>query len=86
MMTQQERYEAGLETPLLMSDLAAWIAAWPVMRHDFEALLEAYEQACPEFDGKWMLGALEEFDANMRQLSHRTSWLMRQIAQMNTAS
>ena len=78
-MTQQERL-AVQPAPSAMGELAAWIAAWPAVRGEFEALIEAHERICPEFHPQWTRNIIEALDTNLHDLAHRTLWLKEHLA------
>jgi hypothetical protein len=80
MTTLQERL-ALQPSPSTMVDLAAWIAAWPAVRGEFEALIEAHERIRPDFHPQWTRGIIEALDTNLHELAHRTLWLEEHLAQ-----
>ena len=84
MMTLQERLRPLRATPPT-ADLAAWIAAWPDMRGEFEELIEAYERLRPDFHRQWTVGVVEELDTGLSDLAHRLTWLKQHLAQLDDA-
>jgi hypothetical protein len=56
-------------------DIGDWIAAWPAVRRDLEALIDAYEQRRPGFHRQWTINVLDAVEDSLRDLEHRAAWL-----------
>jgi hypothetical protein len=85
MMTLQERLKplrAGTSPTI---DLATWIAAWPTVRSQFEALIDQHEQLYPHFHRQWTMGVLETLDESMHELAHRSVWLKEHLSSLEEA-
>jgi hypothetical protein len=85
MMTLQEQLKplrAGTSPTI---DLATWIAAWPTVRSQFEALIDEQEQLYPHFHRQWTMSVLETLDESTHELAHRSVWLKEHLASLEEA-
>jgi hypothetical protein len=55
--------------------VTAWFASWPEVRHELEAVLQAYERRYPSYDRGWVEPVFEMMDITINNLSYRAQWL-----------
>jgi hypothetical protein len=85
MMTLQERLKPLRAAPPSTIDLAAWIAAWAPVRHQFEMLIDEHQRCNPDFHPQWTMSLLETLDESVRELAYRKTWLAEQLARCEEA-
>lgn len=59
--------------------IAEWLAAWPAVRRDAVALLDAFRQVRPGYDPHWVEWVLSEMDDAVMNLEHRSLWLRQHL-------
>ena len=80
MLTLQERLKPLRTLPHPSINLSAWLAAWPSVREEFEALSKEHKRCYPGFHPQWTMSALESVDVSLRDLAHRVAWLEGRLA------
>ena len=55
--------------------LTAWLATWPSVRSEVEALLEEYERRNNQYDPHWTEWVFETLDSTISNLDYRATWL-----------
>jgi hypothetical protein len=81
MMKLQERLAVQI-APSPRGELTDWIAAWPTVRSEFEALIAAHARVRPDFHPQWTSSLIEALDTRLHELAHRTIWLKEQVVQL----
>jgi hypothetical protein len=80
-MTETLTSPAAMRAPTPDAQLDTWLATWPAVRADLEALLAAYRLVRPDYDPHWTEWVIAEMDDAVSNLGHRAAWLRTHIAQ-----
>ena len=61
--------------------LTGWLAHWPRVRCEVEALLKEYERRNEQYDPHWTESIIEMMDGAISNLTHRATWLKARLEQ-----
>jgi hypothetical protein len=79
MMLQHNDVPARVDTADRTPQLTAWLADWPAVRREVEALLEEYERQNLNYDPHWTECVFEMTDSALANLAHRATWLQTRL-------
>lgn len=57
------------------ADIDAWMAAWPAVRRQVQAIINEYARWHPAYDRNYADWIVDEIDSVLRNLEHRVTWL-----------